>query len=137
MLAAAIKALILDEQARQAGRFVEGVNLDAYLQRLDERAELLSEFDGERCRGFVAFYCNDAVSQRAFITLVVVAPEDRSTGLGRAMVTRVLDLCRQRGFATCRLEVRGDNVAALAMYQALGFATVEERVGRHLMERVL
>lgn len=136
MLTDAIKTLIREEQTRQSHRFVDGVDLETYLRRLDERAEVVDDVDAGRCRGFVAFYCNDAVSKRAFITLVLVAPQDRSTGLGRALVTRVLDICRQRGFTTCRLEVRADNTA-LAMYQALGFATVEDRGGKQLMEVAL
>lgn len=135
MLTDDITRLIRDEQARQSNVFIEGVDLDAYLRRLDERAEIVSELavDG-RCRGFVAFYGNNTATRQAYITLVLVAPPDRGTGLGRALVTAVLDVCRGRGFATCRLEVRGDNLAALAMYHALGFATVEERAGKHLME---
>lgn len=135
MLTDEIKTLIRDEQARQHDRFVVGVDLDGYLRQLDERAEVVSDLDGRRCRGFVAFYCNNLATRQAYITLVLVAPQDRATGLGRTLVTRALDLCRQRGFTTCRLEVRDDNAVALAMYQALGFATVEQRDGKHLMER--
>lgn len=137
MLTDAIKSLIRDEQSRQSGRFIEGVELEAYLGRLDEHAEVEDDVADGRCRGFVAFYCNDTVSKRAFITLVMVAPEDRSTGLGRTLVTRVLGVCRGRGFATCQLKVRDDNAAALAMYQSLGFATIERRGDRHLMELAL
>lgn len=137
MLTDAIKTLIREEQARQSNRFIEAVDLDAYLGRLDEHAEVADEVADGRCRGFVAFYCNDLVSKRAFITLVMVAPEDRSIGLGRALVTRVLDVCRGRGFVTCQLEVRDDNAAALAIYQSLGFATIERRGDRHLMELAL
>lgn len=137
MLTADIKTLIREEQARQSNRFVEGVDLDAYLRRLDERAEVVSDSEAGRCRGFVAFYCNNTTTRQAYITLVLVAPQDRATGLGRTLVTGVLDICRQRGFATCRLEVRSDNAAALAMYQSLGFTTVEERAGKRLLEITL
>lgn len=137
MLTDAIRTLIREEQARQSNRFVEGAELEAYLRRLDERAEVVDDVAAGRLRGFVAFYCNNLATRQAYITLVLVAPPDRSTGLGRTLVTRVLDTCRERGFATCRLEVRADNLAALAMYQALGFSTVEERDGKHLMELAL
>lgn len=137
MLTAEIKTLILEEQARQSNRFVENVDLDAYLRRLDERAEILSDLDGDRCRGFVAFYCNNTATLQAYITLVLVAPRDRASGLGRTLVNRALDTCRQRGFTSCRLEVRSDNIAALAMYQALGFTAVADRDGRQLLELAL
>ncbi len=137
MMTPAITALILDEQARQAGHFIEGIDLNAYLEKLGARAEWLTNTVADRCRGFVAFYCNDLVSRRAFITLVLVAPEDRASGLGRALVTGVLEICRQRGFTSCRLEVRQDNAAALGMYRALGFSTIEERGTTHVLELAL
>ena len=138
MLPPVITALIREEQARQANRLVEDTDFEAYLRRLDERAELVSvaAADG-RCRGFVAFYCNNLATRQAYITLVLVAPADRGTGLGRSLVSDALDACRGRGFTACRLEVRVDNTAALALYQSLGFATVEQRNGRHLMEVAL
>lgn len=137
MLAENIKTLIREEQARQSGRFVEGVELEAYLARLDARAEIHAESEGERCRGFVAFYCNNTATRKAYITLVLVAPQDRAAGLGRTLVTAVLDDCRSRGFTSCGLEVRSDNTAALAMYQSLGFATVDERDGKQLLDLAL
>lgn len=137
MLTEPVRALIIDEQARQSGRFIEGVDLQVYLKKLDAHAEIVSEADGGRCRGFVAFYCNNLETRRAFITLVLVAPQDRATGLGRTLVSRVLDICRGRGFSACGLEVRSDNTAAIAMYAGLGFVAAGERDGRQILERPL
>lgn len=134
MLSSSIASLIRDEQARQSGAFIQTDDLDAYLRQLGERAEVVSHTEGERCRGFVAFYCNDTSTRRAFITLVLVAPEDRGSGLGRTLVSAVLAICRQRGFTACGLEVRTDNAAALALYAALGFTITGERDGRASME---
>jgi ribosomal protein S18 acetylase RimI-like enzyme len=132
-----ITKLILDEQARQGGRFIEGVELEAYLHKLGERAEFVVDSDDTRCRGFVAFYCNNPATRRAFITLVAVAPEDRQTGLARTLVSRVLETCRERGFLSCGLEVRADNAPALSLYESLGFAVVAERDSRRVLERQL
>jgi len=137
MIDHAIKTLILEEQARQSNRFVEGGDLDTYLDKLGERAEILADTQADRCRGFVAFYCNDLASRQAYITLVLVAPQDRDTGLGRALVTGTLEICRQRGFTTCRLEARKDNAAALGMYRSLGFTAVEERASTSVLEIAL
>jgi ribosomal protein S18 acetylase RimI-like enzyme len=134
MLPESIRALILDEQARQANRFVDDVELDAYLAKLDDRAEILSDSADGRCRGFVAFYCNDHAMKQAFITLVLVDPRDRGLGIGRALVRRVLDLAKRREFTSCRLEVAKHNHAAHAMYLSLGFRAVEERAHKVLLE---
>jgi ribosomal protein S18 acetylase RimI-like enzyme len=137
MITDEIKRLILEEQARQANRFVETSDLDAYLDKLDAHAEILSVTHGPRCRGFVAYYCNDPSTRQAFITLVLVAPDARGTGLGKALVLGVLEVCRQRGFTTCRLEVRDDNAAACAMYRSLGFSAVGRRGATQVMERTI
>ena len=137
MLTDAITQLIREEQARQPGRFIETADLDAYLKKIDERAEIVAESDGGRCRGFVAFYCNNLTTRRAFITLVAVAPQDRQSGLARTLVTRALDICRERGFSSCGLEVRADNAPAIALYEGLGFNTVSETAGRRVLERAL
>lgn len=137
MLTDAIKTLIFEEQARQAGRFVAAADLDAYLDKLGAHAEILADTQGNACRGFVAFYCNDVTTRRAYISLVMVAPSHRGSGLGRALITGVLEICRQRGFTACGLEVRSDNVAARRMYAALRFAPVGERAGTLVLECAL
>lgn len=132
-----VRSLILEEQARPGTTFIEDVDVDAYLAKLGERAEFLANSSGGRCRGFVAFYANDEQSKRAYITLVLVAPEHRRTGLGRVLVSGVLDIVRRRGFTSCRLEVAKRNAAAHAMYRSLGFRVVEERSHKDLLEIAL
>lgn len=129
-----IATLIRDQQARQQGAFVEGIDLDSYLAKLGQRAEILSVGEGTRCRGFVAYYANNQESKQAFITLVLVAPDNRGLGLGRSLVACVLEIVKRRGFTSCRLEVATDNTAAHAMYRQLGFHAVEHRAGKDLLE---
>ena len=134
MLPGPIAVLIREEQARQENRFVEGVDIEAYLAKLADRAEILSDADGTRCRGFVAFYANDRATKQAYITLVLVDPRDRGLGIGRALVGCVLDMVKGRGFTSCRLEVARDNTAAHAMYRGLGFHVVAARAHKDLLE---
>ncbi len=134
MLPEPLAALIRAEQARQQDRFVEGVDFETYLAKLGEQAEILSVAEGTRCRGFVAYYANDQVSKQAFITLVLVAPEERGRGVGHSLVACVLDIVKRRGFTSCRLEVAANNTAAHAMYRQLGFHAVEHRAGKDLLE---
>ena len=114
MFPASIRALISDELARTPDLLPDGVDLEAYLEKLGEKAEILSDWEGGRYRGLVAFYCNDEATRQAFITLVLVDPRDRRAGIARALVTGVLHRARQRGFVACRLEVAHDNGAAVA-----------------------
>jgi ribosomal protein S18 acetylase RimI-like enzyme len=136
MLHESIRSLILAEQARGGG-FIEDVDLDTYLAKLGASAEILSDIIAGRCRGFVAFYCNDTATRQAYITLVLVDPQDRGTGLGGALVSGVLEIARRRGFTSCRLEVATRNTAAHAIYLSLGFRVVEERGHKNLLEIAL
>jgi ribosomal protein S18 acetylase RimI-like enzyme len=132
-----IRSLILEEHVRQGGRFLEGVDLQAYIAKLGDQGEIVSDSVQDRCRGFVAFYCNDESSRQAYITLVLVDPRDRSTGLGQSLVRQVLDLAKRRGYRSCRLEVAKQNEAAYAMYTSIGFRVVEDRGAKDLLEIAL
>lgn len=136
MLPESIRSLIREEQARQGGRFID-TDLEPYLTKLGLRAEVLADSVDGRCRGFVAYYCNDLATKQAFITLVLVDPRDRGTGLGQALVGGVLDIARRRGFTSCRLHVAPDNTAAQHTYRALGFSRVEDAGGKDLLEVIL
>ena len=137
MLSESIRSLILDEQTRQSGRFIEGVELQDYLAKLGEQSEILSDSSGAECRGFVAFYCNDQSSRQAYITLVLVDPRHRGSGLGRSLVQAVLEIAKRRGYQSCRLEVASCNSPAHAMYLAMGFRVVGQRASKDLLEITL
>jgi len=137
MLPDSIRSLILDEQARQANRFIEGVDLDDYLNKLGAMAEILSDSTAGRCRGFVAYYCNDLATKQVFVTLVLVNPLDRGLGIGGALLSCVLALARARGFTSCRLEVSRDNEPAQAFYRSLGFRHVGGGSAKDVLEVAL
>lgn len=124
--------LILFEQLQQMGNFFpEG---DEYLEKLADSAELLSHDSLGQCLGFVFFYCNDPAKYSSYITLLMVAQTSRKSGIGAALVRYVLTLTAKRGFKVCRLEVRKENVAAIKLYETMGFYQSENRGDKYLME---
>lgn len=130
-----MRSLILEEHARPGSRlFDEDADIDRYLAKLDAQAEIVADSVAGRCRGLVAFYCNDRNTKEAYITLVLVDPRDRGIGLGRALVAFVLGVAKERGFLSCRLEVSKHNRVAYDMYRSQGFYLVEERPRKYLLE---
>lgn len=125
--------LILDEQERQQGMFIHNMSMDTYLEKLGIGAEIVSDMIRGRCRGFVAYYCNDYETKSAFISLVLVDSQDRGLGLGRALTDFVLNTSKLRGFTSCQLEVKVDNTPAYNMYVSQGFKFIEERGESHLL----
>jgi N-acetylglutamate synthase len=52
---------------------------------------------------------------------VWVSPDHRRRGLGLVVMAGLLGWAAERGATTAYLQVRGDNPAALALYDRLGF----------------
>ena len=58
------------------------------------------------------------------IYAVAVDPDGRGMGVGQKLMTEMLGQLRRRGARRVFLEVRTDNVAAIALYRKLGFVEV-------------
>nr|WP_202890116.1 GNAT family N-acetyltransferase [Actinopolymorpha rutila] len=70
-----------------------------------------------------------AVAATADVQRIAVRPDRRREGIGRALLDALLAQARVRGCAEALLEVRHDNAAALAMYEATGFEQIARRRG--------
>lgn len=53
-----------------------------------------------------------------------VSPTVRRRGIARRLLREIEKIFRERGVTSCRLEVREDNVAALGLYQKLGYKRI-------------
>ncbi len=84
---------------------------------------------GEREHRIVAFGVLMLAPGEAQILNLSVVPDNRRSGLGRAMLKRFLHAARERGAEQCFLEVRASNAPALALYGSEGFVTVGRRDG--------
>ncbi|MGJ3507836.1 GNAT family N-acetyltransferase [Enemella sp. A6] len=67
------------------------------------------------------------VGDIADLLRVVVVPEARGRGLGRALVAEGLAAAAARGAERLLLEVESDNTAALTLYRNLGFTDIDCR----------
>lgn len=83
----------------------------------------VAEQDGEILGTVMAGYDG----HRGWLYAVAVAAAARRRGIGAALVRHALRELRMRGCEKVNLQVRDGNDAAVAFYQALGFA-VEARV---------
>jgi ribosomal-protein-alanine N-acetyltransferase len=82
---------------------------------------------GEAERGIRAYCAFQVVAGEAHIHNLAVAPEARRRGLGRRLLARALESATARGARVIHLEVRAGNVAARALYLAMGFREVGRR----------
>lgn len=58
---------------------------------------------------------------RGYLYYLAVSPEHQRRGYGRAVVSHIQGLLRQRGCPKLNLFVRSDNRSAFAFYERLGF----------------
>ena len=76
--------------------------------------------------GKVAAGCDGLVGE---LESVAVADSERRRGIGRALCVAVMGWCRQEGARRMELEVRAQGVAAIGLYEGLGFREVGRRRG--------
>ncbi len=62
-----------------------------------------------------------------YISRVGVDADRRGRGIGREMVSHVLELAARAGHLRCRLDVASDNRAAIRAYEAAGLTVAERR----------
>jgi len=72
-------------------------------------------------RELLGYICRWLVGDEVHILNLAVRPERRNTGVGRALVELVVQEAEQRRASMITLEVRRENVAAMALYHAFGF----------------
>jgi ribosomal-protein-alanine N-acetyltransferase len=58
---------------------------------------------------------------------LAVAPEARRAGVGRCLLTHVVDAAREDGAAVALLEVRASNAPAIGLYRSVGFSETSVR----------
>jgi ribosomal-protein-alanine N-acetyltransferase len=80
--------------------------------------------DGEQLLGYAGLLVGGA---EADVQTIGVAPAARGRGLGRRLLTALVDEAAARGATSLLLEVRADNPAAIALYRSAGFEQLAVR----------
>ncbi len=121
MKKADVDAVVAIEQSVQPypwsrANFVDALE-SGYICRVDETGS------GD-LRGYAILM--PLVDEGELLTIGVAENEQRK-GLGRAILSRMLDLARERNIRYVFLEVRRSNVAAMALYRSAGFREIGVR----------
>ncbi|WP_051571839.1 GNAT family N-acetyltransferase [Cryptosporangium arvum] len=79
--------------------------------------------------GYWRRYSRPTLRVNADLEKVFVAPGAREAGVGQGLVSLLAESARQAGIETLTLDVRGDNTAAIRLYERLGFTEYGRRRG--------
>jgi GNAT superfamily N-acetyltransferase len=75
----------------------------------------------EDADGVVAYAHCQEFTDAGYLRQIVVAPRQQRRGVGRAMLAALFRHLHAAGKTSCRLNVKRDNLAALALYRSMGF----------------
>jgi ribosomal protein S18 acetylase RimI-like enzyme len=93
-------------------------------ETIETGVALVAEDDG-RAVGFVFCILGDRGRKTAHVTDLYVRPEARNKGIGRALLTELIEPARAAGLDHVSLEVLLRNTEARRLYERLGFAAVD------------
>jgi ribosomal-protein-alanine N-acetyltransferase len=77
--------------------------------------------------GLVAYAIAWCILDQGELANIAVASRFRSRGYGSFLLSKVLEVARERGVASMYLEVRSSNTAAAQLYRRFGFEEVGVR----------
>lgn len=97
-------------------------------------ARYLADPDMACVRSAAGFAIARITGDEAELLTLVVDPQARRRGEGRALLHRVVSALRCRGVVRLHLEVAHDNHAAIALYGAAGFSRTGYRRGYYPRE---
>ncbi|HUW25685.1 MAG TPA: ribosomal protein S18-alanine N-acetyltransferase [Gallionella sp.] len=116
-----VDAALAIEQAVQCfpwtrGNFIEVLD-SSYVCRVDEA-------EGGEIRGYAILL--PLLDEAELLSIGVAAAQQRK-GLGRALLTEMLGISRDKNMRRVFLEVCSSNVAAIALYRSAGFSEIGVR----------
>ncbi len=106
------------------------VDLWEYTCKLVQKATLCIKTQGEGIVGLVAGYTEDLIDNMAYIAVAAVAEKERKKGIARELIVEFINICRQKQIERIHLYAVSTNIAALKLYDSLGFEvfTLEDEV---------
>jgi ribosomal protein S18 acetylase RimI-like enzyme len=103
------------------------VDLDAYTDKLFEKAVSWEAWDGELLVGMLNVYLNDRSSRTGYLTNITVLREYLGQGIGSALMKMGLEYAWKLGFERVRAEMWRDNPPMHRLVATAGFRVVDDR----------
>jgi ribosomal-protein-alanine N-acetyltransferase len=108
-----------------ASRFSGAINawtqagIEAIIRNHQDSYVLAAEWNGE----IIGYAIARFAWGKLHLMDIVVKEEMRSRGVGKKMMTQLIDLAKSKTLSEVYLEVRAGNISAMKLYQSLSFKT--------------
>ena len=95
----------------------------------DKGSILISAFDGDKLIGNASLTCvmNRKKTQHRATFGIAILKSEWGQGLGEKLICLLIDFAKKVGYGSLELEVASDNIAAIRLYEKLGFVVYGER----------
>lgn len=141
MLNKASTAQIADHLLRCDADFVPPLStrvaINNYAKKIRSKAMRFEAWSDGHLVGLVAAYCNDQEKRIAYITSVSVLHEWIGKGIASSLVERCIDYAKTAQIWQISLEVAGDNIPAIKLYEKNGFVVDKANMPFVRMNRYL
>lgn len=97
------------------------VDLNNYAAKIASQATRFEAWSDDRLVGLAAVYCNDQEQRIAYITSVSVLCAWTGCGIAVHLMRQCIEYAKALGMRQINLEVAGDNVPAIRLYEKSGF----------------
>jgi ribosomal-protein-alanine N-acetyltransferase len=111
--------------------FSEPWSEKAILEEAERGFFVAAYIDGEFA-GYAGMLC---VLDERDICNVATSPRFRGMGVGKALVSALIESAKESGASVIMLEVRKSNAAAIALYEKAGFTLVGQRKNFYTLPR--
>jgi len=102
------------------------VKIDDYCKKLLEKAAIFIARENHIVVGVIAFYCNDEIQNRAYLSYFYVKADNRNQGIGQILLHKAILHSQTCGMKSMRLDISYDN-RAIFLYRRNGFRQEETK----------
>lgn len=128
---------LLTELALKSEISIEVKDIANYLNKLTDKASIVSITENQSLKAFIAYYKNDFINKTAFLSMLAVSPEAQGKGLGKQLLETSIKDLKKLNFKLYQLEVLKNNTKAIALYKAHDFVVLKERDNFLFMQKKL
>lgn len=118
---------LLEKMNILSGGTLISVNLMEYVEKILQKATIISISQNHSLVAFIAYYDNDPEKKTAYLTMIVVDDDAKGLGYGKNLIELSIANLKKQNFINYRLEVHKNNINALRLYENLGFKVEEYR----------